>query len=119
MKVIIAGSRTITSYDTVEDAVKQSGFGVTEVVSGCARGVDRLGERYAHQRGIKIRKFPANWDLHGKFAGFVRNREMAAYANALVALWDGQSRGTEHMIKIAKDCQLKVFVLESILDNGK
>jgi hypothetical protein len=110
MKVIIAGSRGITSYSVVEAAVAASGFPVTEVVSGGARGVDELGEWYATQRGFPIKRFPANWGQFGRAAGPVRNETMAKYADALVAVWDGESRGTADMINKAKLRNLKIHV---------
>lgn len=110
MKVIIAGGRNVTTYAYVEDAVKDSGFNITEVVSGCARGADTLGEKYANNNGITIKKFPADWDTHGKRAGYIRNCQMGDYADALIAIWDGESRGTKHMIDYATKKGLEVFV---------
>lgn len=110
MKTIIAGSRDITSYSAVELAVLASGFDVTEVVSGTARGVDRNGELWATATGVPIKRFPADWKRYGVRAGLIRNKEMAAYADALIAVWDGQSSGTAHMIKSAQARGLKVFV---------
>ncbi len=97
MKVIIAGSRSITDYALVEQAILESPFYVEEVVSGCARGVDQFGEQWALKTGMPITRFPANWSL-GRKAGMIRNREMADYADALIAVWDGKSHGTRHMI---------------------
>jgi hypothetical protein len=110
MKTIIAGSRNITQYATVTRAIFEAGFDISEVVSGTARGVDQLGEVWAKRYQIPVKKFPANWDTHGKLAGFIRNTEMAEYADALIAIWDGQSRGTKHMIDIANRKGLKVYV---------
>lgn len=76
-----------------------------EIVSGCANGADKLGERYAIERGYKIVYFPANWEL-GKQAGYLRNKEMAKYTNALIAFWDKKSKGTWHMINLAKQYSL-------------
>lgn len=75
---------------------------LTEIVSGGARGVDRLGERWAKRQGISLRKFTADWAEYGKKAGILRNITMAEYADALIAFWDGRSRGTKHMISEAK-----------------
>ncbi len=111
MKVIIAGSRQIEDYCSVKNAIELSQFYVSEVVSGCARGVDKVGEYWARKHNIPIKRFPANWSL-GKQAGIIRNIEMAHYADALVAVWDSQSRGTKHMIECAKRKGLKVFVYE-------
>ena len=85
------------------DAIAQSDFSVSEVVSGCARGVDKLGERWAIEHGIPVHKFPADWGRFGKSAGIYRNAEMAEYSDGLIALWDMESRGTLHMI----DCMRK------------
>jgi len=82
-----------------------------EIVSGAAKGADKLGERYANERGHKITRFIANWDTFGKAAGYRRNIEMAAYADALIAFWNQESKGTEHMIVIAKQEDLLLRVL--------
>lgn len=110
MKVIIAGSRTFTDYSIVEQAIKDSGFEITQVVSGAAHGVDTLGQHWAQRNGKTIKFFPAKWKTHGKAAGPIRNREMAEYAEALIAIWDGESRGTANMIKNAQELGLKCHV---------
>jgi hypothetical protein len=110
MKTIVAGSRGVEDYAVVELAIQKSGFDITEVISGCARGVDKLGEQWADERKIPVKIFPAEWDLYGRRAGAIRNCNMAKYAEGLVAVWDGESRGTEHMIKEATRRGLKVYV---------
>lgn len=81
-----------------------SGWLFSEIVSGHARGVDQMGERYAAEHGIPCRLFPAQWrdpvtGLTDRAAGHKRNQAMAQYADALIALWDGRSPGTKHMIE--------------------
>lgn len=110
MKTIIAGSRTITDYQLLCDILDGINIQISEVVSGQARGVDQMGECYAVEHDIPVRKFPALWDIHGKRAGYIRNAEMADYAECLIALWDGSSRGTKHMIDSATKKGLKVFI---------
>ena len=110
MKTIIAGGRECVDYRVVSKAMLQFGEEVTEVVSGCARGADTLGEQWARNHSIPIKRFPADWDKHGRGAGYIRNKYMANYADALVALWDGVSRGTANMIEEAKKKGLVVFV---------
>lgn len=110
MKTIIAGSRDITDIKHVIDAVNMCGWNPTAVVCGMARGVDTLGEDWANQNDIPVHCFPANWIKHGKSAGYLRNVQMAQNAEALIAIWDGISRGTGHMIDIAHSHGLKVFV---------
>jgi hypothetical protein len=107
---IIAGSRDITNYITVLEAINHSGFEIDTVVSGGARGVDDLGVRWAEENNKNYIVFPAKWGKHGKGAGHVRNREMAEYADALIAVWDGKSRGTANMIKEAEKRNLEIYI---------
>lgn len=110
MKVIVAGSRTVTDAALVAEAIKKSGFAMTELVSGCCEGADTLAEEYAQQNNIPIHHFPADWKKHGKSAGPKRNKQMAEYGQALVAVWDGCSRGTADMINKARNRKLKIYI---------
>ena len=110
MRTIIAGSRDCTQASVISDAVEACPWRVTEVVSGTARGVDTLGENWADTCGIQVWRFPADWNQHGNRAGYIRNKEMAEFSKALIAIWDGESNGTKHMIDIARTHRLKVFV---------
>jgi hypothetical protein len=110
MKIIIAGSRDICDYEIVKLAIQESQFHITTIISGTAIGIDKLGEKYGIDNNIPIDKHPANWVKYGKRAGYLRNSEMAEVADGLIAIWDGVSKGTNHMINIAKQKKLKVFV---------
>lgn len=114
MRTIIAGSRDLTDPSLVDLAVTQANFLITEVVSGAARGVDTNGERWARLNNIPVRRFPAEWDKHGKKAGYLRNEEMAANADALVLIWDGKSKGSKHMLDIATRCGLKIHIYRPV-----
>ncbi len=101
MRTIIAGSRSIEDYDALKKAVLHaSGIwgSPTVIISGTARGVDRLGERWAEEHGVPVVQYPAEWGKYGRGAGVVRNREMAADADYAVILWDGVSNGTHNMV---------------------
>lgn len=111
MKTIVAGSRDIYDYNLILKGIEDSGFDITEIVSGGYRGVDALGERWAKENLIKITQFKADWDTHGRSAGPIRNGQMAKYADALIAFCRDNSRGTTDMIKQAKRCNLKVYVV--------
>jgi hypothetical protein len=110
-RTIIAGSRGVCQYDLVLRAIREAGWPISVVISGGARGADRLGEQYAIDEGIQIERFIPKWDLFGKRAGILRNEEMADAAEALIAIWDKKSTGTKHMIDAAKSRGLKVYVL--------
>lgn len=110
MRVIVAGSRTVWNYSIVSQAIKESGFDITEIVSGHARGVDDRAEFYARKNLIPLKVFPADWDKYGAAAGPIRNKQMAEYADALIAIWDMKSRGTKNMIEQAKKCNLQIYI---------
>lgn len=116
MKTIIAGSRSFrhnADLELIEQAVRLSGFSISEVVSGTAYGIDRLAIAWALRNHIPVREFYAQWGVHGQSAGYMRNMAMAEYADALIAVWDGSSRGTAHMIDHARKRGLPVFVLDA------
>ena len=113
-KVIVAGSREFSDYVFLTEVLDQllKDEPDVEIVSGTARGADSLGERYAADKGYKLTKFPADWNTYGKSAGYRRNVDMGNYADALIAFWDGVSKGTKHMIDIATNKGLKVCVIK-------
>jgi hypothetical protein len=110
MRVIIAGGRDYHNYDTVLEAIKESQFNITTVVSGGAAGVDAMGEKYAEDMNLRLNVYNADWATHGRAAGPIRNRKMSENADALIAIWDGKSRGTRNMIETATKRGLLVFV---------
>lgn len=114
-KVIVAGGREFNNYallrTRLDQALRNRKNDEILIVSGKARGADALGERYAKERGYAVSEHPADWDNYGKSAGYIRNKEMAEEADALMAFWDGKSRGTMHMINLAKEKGLKTLVV--------
>lgn len=114
MKTIIGGSRTITDYETFERAMLEVPWEITHVVSGGAKGVDTLAERYAREHHLPLTVLKAEWAKEGRAAGYRRNERMAEEpgVEALVAVWDGKSRGTYHMITIAQRKHLRVHVIK-------
>lgn len=112
-RVIIAGGRDFSDYQLLRKTLDNLLCNITEeitVVCGQAKGADTLGEQYAKERGYAVNYYPANWKLYGKRAGFLRNEQMAQNADALVAFWNGESRGTKHMIDLAKQHNLKIRI---------
>lgn len=110
LKVIVAGGREFNDYALLSktlDYLKKP----FEVVCGEARGADALGKRYATEHNLTVHNFPADWNKHGKSAGYKRNEQMADFADAVISFWDGQSRGTKHMIDIATRKGLKCLVV--------
>lgn len=134
IKLIVAGSRNVTDYNLVKEAI-EAGIEhlkiekISEIVSGHAKGADQLGEDWGRAHGINIVTFPAKWDdikaegaivkervnpwtkkkeKYNANAGFARNQEMAEYADALIAI-DMDTGGTNDMIKRANEQKLLVY----------
>lgn len=97
-KWIVAGSRTFQNYPLLCAELDKIKNEIGEIVCGEARGADTLGLTYAYDNDIKIKGFPADWERYGKSAGFIRNDEMAAYADKAIIFWDGKSVGSKDMI---------------------
>ena len=117
-RIIVAGGRNFTDYAllsaTLTDVLKINEGVDTVIVSGGCQGADSLGERYAGEHGLQVVRFPAEWVVYGKAAGPIRNRKMVKYASEetgiLVAFWDGESRGTANMIRLAKQFGLQTKI---------
>lgn len=122
-RVIVAGSRTVQDYAFFRRQfikyLQSLSKGEVEVVTGRApNGPDDMAYHFCqwdpYEPKPKMKEFPANWDELGKSAGYIRNVDMANYANKLFAIHDGKSRGTEHMITTAREEELglKLFVVD-------
>jgi len=115
VKVIIAGGREYKDYANLrkvcDEIFELNGIEDPEIVSGTARGTDKMGEFYAKQRGFKIRGFPADWNKFGKKAGHIRNGQMARYSDMLILFWDGKSRGSKDMLEQATEERLLTHVI--------
>lgn len=121
VKVIVAGSRTFNDFAYLEkhlmayfkaNALHRKDV---EIISGTAKGADSLGEQFANKYGLKLTKFPADWNQYGKSAGYIRNEEMAKYAKKdgiLFAFWDNSSKGTKHMISIASKYNIPTYIVQ-------
>jgi hypothetical protein len=122
IRIIIAGGRDFNDYDYLCDKVSdfilmelpEELWSKVEIVSGGANGADKLGIRFANEKGCKLTTFIPDWDKYGKKAGILRNHDMGDYADILLAFHDGESRGTKDMIDYAtkKGLLVEVFYYE-------
>lgn len=114
IKLAIVGGRTFNNYDILNKYIAQvcqeNDFTIIEIISGGARGADKLGERYAKDNNIPTRIFPAEWDKYGKSAGFRRNKDIIDACDVCIAFWDGESRGTKHDIDLCRNSDTLCFV---------
>jgi hypothetical protein len=114
-RLLVAGSRTFDDYEMMRsnlDAwIAEWGLKKPVIVSGTARGADKLGERYAAERSLEIASFPAPWNTLGRAAGPLRNTQMAWYSTHAAVFWDGSSSGSKHMFKTAKESRLRTKMI--------
>lgn len=107
IRLVVAGCRNFNDYDLLSQELDkyiadQNKNESLIIVSGCAEGADKLGEKYASEHDLPIERYPAKWDKYGKSAGPRRNEEMAKVADKVIVFWNGKSHGTQSMIKYAQ-----------------
>jgi YspA, cpYpsA-related SLOG family len=119
MNLIVAGSRNFNDYELLKKSIlefiKELGFNTYQIVivSGGANGADKLGERFASEYyGMTVKRYLPDWNKFGKSAGYKRNELMAQNADACICFWDGESKGTNHMINLANQYELKLKVIK-------
>ena len=115
MKLAIIGSRGISDFD-LEPYVSES---VTEIVSGGAKGIDTAARLLAERRGLKLTEFLPEYGVYGRRAPLCRNERIAAYADAVLAVWDGKSRGTAHTVKLFKDAKKPAEIVTVVSVNDE
>jgi hypothetical protein len=111
MRVIIAGSRSITDPSALDEAMAHAGFEITEIITGDSRGVDDLAAVWARTRGIPCQIVPVEWNRYGGRAEQVRNDRISLIAEGCIAVWDGFSRGTSELVEFMHARGLQVCVL--------
>jgi hypothetical protein len=119
-RIIIAGSRSFNDYIFLKKYCNfylQNLDNIT-IITGCANGADKLGEKFAIECKYQIIKKPAKWEEYGKVAGYIRNKEMAKIASHAIVFWDGKSKGSKHMIDLAKEYNLKLKIIEPGRNNN-
>lgn len=109
MKIAIIGGRDFNNYDMVKETMSQ--YSPTAIVSGGARGADSLARKYVTDNNIQLIEFLAEWDKYGRGAGFIRNKDIVANSDLVIAFWDGNSRGTQHSINLAKKANKELVVV--------
>lgn len=114
VKLAIVGSRGFQDYDAlvefIDMVIKENDYEVTEVISGGAKGADRLGELWAKTRGYPVTIYQAEWDKYGKSAGFRRNYDIIQGCDVVFAFWDGESKGTKHDLELAEKFRKPIFL---------
>lgn len=120
MRLIIAGSRGFSDYEMLRRTVGDFMLSLNKhnepvtILSGTAKGADKLGERYAKENGHALEQYPADWNSFGKAAGYLRNKQMAQAATHCIVFWDGVSKGAHHMWQIANEKQLPRWLIKYV-----
>ena len=105
--VLVCGGRDYDNVDKMYSVLDE--LDMTEIISGHARGADQMAEMYADERGIDVTIFPAEWNKHGRAAGFIRNKQMLDEGQPdLVVAFPG-GRGTANMVDLAKKAGVSVL----------
>jgi len=107
MRVAVIGSRNLE----IEDIGKYTPPKTTEIVSGGARGIDTVAKNYAIKNNIKLVEFKPDYRRYGKGAPLKRNLQIIAYADIVIAIWDGKSKGTKYVIDNCEKNKLKVIIV--------
>lgn len=112
MKVAIVGSRTINDYELIKKYIIENYIleEISEIISGGAKGVDSLANRFANEFSIPITNIIPNWNL-GRSAGYKRNLEIIDLCDMCIAFWDGESKGTKHDIDICRNKNKKCDIV--------
>ena len=109
MKYAVIGSRDFNNYAVLENELDK--HQISKIVSGGAKGADQLAERYAQEKSILIQIFKPDWTKYGKSAGVIRNKEIISNCDAVIAFWDGKSKGTKSSIDFANKKEKQVAVM--------
>jgi len=110
MKYAVVGSRTCTSPRKVFPVLRRLLSPGDIIISGGAKGVDSLAEVYAKDNDHTIIVHKAQWGLHGKAAGPIRNKQIVEDCDEVIAFWDGSSRGTRNTLGLAKETRKPIHV---------
>lgn len=123
MRVLICGSRNFNRYDVMGRVMEpifryyydpSKGTSDIVVISGKARGADKMGEEWAEEFNLPVEEYPADWNKYGKSAGYIRNKQMLEEGkpDLVVAFPIGESRGTRNMISLAEKANIKTIIVE-------
>lgn len=115
MKIAVIGSRTFNDYKLLAASLHLLGITDSaisnEIISGGARGADRLAENFAENLGIKCTVIKPDWGRYGKAAGIIRNQSIIDAADMVVAFWDGHSKGTKNSIDRAAEAKIPTLIV--------
>jgi hypothetical protein len=111
MNLAVVGSRTFNNYELLEREILKSNLNIGCIVSGGAKGADKLAERFAKKYNLDTNILLPEWDKYGKSAGYRRNKDIIDACDICIAFWDGQSTGTKHTIDLAQEVKKPLIII--------
>lgn len=113
-RLAVVGSRSFCDYEMLSKVLDSKRNNIRVIVSGGARGADALVARYARQHNIALLELHPDWKTHGRSAGLLRNTDIVAECDEMLAFWDGESRGTKDSIDKAKRAGKTVTIVHTV-----
>lgn len=114
MKFLIVGSRDIEDFDLEQYIPSETEL----IISGGARGIDTVAEKYADKHGISKLILRPKYHVYGKAAPLKRNQTMVELADVVLVIWDGKSKGTKYTAEYAKQKNKPVTVVLSVVQGN-
>lgn len=109
MRIAVVGSRGFTNKELLDSTLSE--YNPTEIVSGGARGADRMAADWANEHRITLTEFYPDYDKYGRAAPIKRNDLIVDAADMVIAFWDGKSTGTKYTMNYAKKKGKEVRVI--------
>ena len=113
LRVLVTGSRNWTDREELYEVLDELRPAVV-LHGGCPTGADAMASDWCQRNGVTEDVFPAEWGIHGRRAGYLRNKAMVDERPDLVVAFRLEgSRGTQMTIDLATQAGLKVRIYDA------
>jgi len=112
VRVLVCGSRHFHDQERINRELS-SIRNISEIIHGGAAGTDTCAGTFGRNNNIPVQRFRALWELYGRRAGPIRNRQMLREGkpDLVIAFLAPNSRGTKDMITAAKEANIPIQVI--------
>jgi hypothetical protein len=112
VRLAIIGSRSFNNIELIQEVLKEYIYTTKMVISGGAKGADKLAQDWAIQNDIPVKIFLPDWTKFGKAAGVIRNKQIVLDADFCIIFWDGKSKGTKNTIELCIKLNVKYKLIK-------